>query len=190
VVVAAVYLKTYKFKARIDDSKKLSAAAREEAFKEFSGKSIYGVGMANEGAIDAVRICGALDVAVTDAATKALAGIKRPKPGPGNTILLFDGALACGLGYPSKEIIGGDGKSLSIAAASIVAKVVRDRLMMIYDRIWPQYGFRSHKGYGTREHMLAIARFGLCPIHRRTFCEHLNVRAKRASSELSTLTWK
>lgn len=173
VVVAAVYLKTYRFKARVDDSKKLTEASREEAFKEFADKSIYGVGIVNEGVIDTVGISGALDAAVADAAARVLAGIRKPKPDPANTFLLFDGALSRSLGYPYKEIVGGDGKSLSIAAASIVAKVVRDRLMSVYDRLWPQYGFRSHKGYGTLGHMKAIARFGLCPIHRRTYCKNI-----------------
>ncbi|MBI5873905.1 MAG: ribonuclease HII [Candidatus Omnitrophica bacterium] len=177
VVVAAVYLKTFRFKATIDDSKKLSPRSREEAFGEIAGKSVYGVGVVNEGAIDDIRITRALSVGVDVAAGKVLAGIKKPRSTFKNTIFLCDGTLSCGLGYPFKEIIGGDGKSISIAAASIVAKVVRDRMMVVYDRIWPQYGFRIHKGYGTKEHMRSIARFGLCPIHRRTFCEHLSVRA-------------
>lgn len=172
VVVAAVYLKSFKFKAVVDDSKKLTPAARIAAFHEIVAKSVYGVGVVNEGVIDSLRITRALSFAADSAVTQTLKNIKKLRPTPENTFLLCDGVLSSDLGYPSKNIIGGDGKSLSIAAASIVAKVVRDRMMVIYDRIWPQYGFRQHKGYGTRLHRKTIARFGLCPIHRRTFCKN------------------
>jgi len=83
--------------------------------------------------------------------------------------LLLDGALGSASGLPSKEIIGGDGKSLSVACASIIAKVLRDRIMEFYDRLYPRYGFKDHKGYGTRRHVKNIRRYGLCPIHRKTF---------------------
>jgi ribonuclease HII len=173
-VVAAVYLKSFKFKAVIDDSKKLTPAARNIAFHEIVAKSVYGVGVINEGAVDTIRITRALTFAADAAVAKVLRKVKKPRPTTKkNTFLLFDGALSSDLGYPSKNIIGGDGKSLSIAAASIVAKVVRDRMMVIYDNVWPQYGFRQHKGYGTRRHREVIARLGLCPIHRRTFCRSL-----------------
>ncbi len=174
VVVAAVCLKTFRFKEKVDDSKKLAHRLRLRAFQEISAKSTYGIGVVNEGAIDSINIARALDFAVDKAATRVLSAINKPKPSRKNTILFCDGALSSGLGYNCKEIIGGDGKSISIAAASILAKVIRDRMMEMYDRIWPQYGFAAHKGYGTRDHIKAIERFGLCPIHRRTFCTNIN----------------
>ena len=173
VVVGAVRLGTHRFRAVIDDSKKLSLAQRLRAFEEIAKKGCYGVGVINEGAIDTIRIHRALRFASDVAVEKVLRRVACPKPNLKNTFLLFDGALSCHLAYPSKEIIGGDGRSLSIAAASIVAKVVRDRIMCMYDRIWPQYGFGRHKGYGTEEHRANIARYGLCPIHRVSFCSGL-----------------
>lgn len=170
VVVAAVHLATHRFNALIDDSKKLSLAQRLTAFEEIARKGRYGVGVINEGAIDTIRIHRALRLASDMAVENVLRRVVRPKPTLKNTFLLFDGTLSCRLGYPSKEIIGGDGRSLSIAAASIVAKVIRDRIMGIYDRVWPQYGFGKHKGYGTETHRANIARYGLCPVHRVSFC--------------------
>ncbi len=170
VVVAAVYLKSFKFKSRIYDSKKLSAKQRFEAFLEISKKSVFDIGVINEGAIDAVNISKAAMLAVDNAVTRLLAHLKGRRPSLKNTILLLDGTLHSSLPYLSKEIIGGDRKSLSIASASIMAKVIRDRIMEIYDRIYPQYGFRIHKGYGTKRHLENMARHGLSPIHRKTFC--------------------
>lgn len=170
VVAAAVFLKTFGFKSRIDDSKKLTAQARQRAFLEITEKAVYGVGVMSETAVDGINIACAANAAADSAAAKVLAGIRTPRPSFKNTCFLLDGRLRIRLDYPSKEIIGGDGKSLSIACASIVAKVVRDRLMQIYDRVWPHYGFCAHKGYGTRRHVENIARYGLVPIHRRTFC--------------------
>lgn len=170
VVAAAVFLKTFRFKSRIDDSKKLTARARERAFLEITEKAVYGVGVMSETVVDSINIARAADLAADLAAAKALAAIRIPRPSPKNTCFLLDGRLRLHLDYPSKEIIGGDGKSLSIACASIVAKVVRDRLMQIYDRVWPRYGFCDHKGYGTRRHVENIARYGLLPLHRKTFC--------------------
>ncbi len=173
VVVAAVYLKTFNFDHRVDDSKKLSAKARLKAFREIEYKGLYGLGIVNEGVIDDIRISKAIKHATDTAINKVTHRIPAKKLFSKNTILLFDGTLSSTLGYPSKEIIGGDSKSISIAAASIVAKVMRDRMMDIYSRIWPQYGFDLHKGYGTRMHIRNIARYGLCPIHRRSFCQNI-----------------
>ncbi len=172
VVVAAVYLKTFRFENRIDDSKKLSAGQRENAFFEISKKAVFGVGIINEGSIDALNVSKATSFAVDNAVTRLLSRLNKPKPTLKNTILLMDGSLRSSLPFISKVIIGGDGKSLSIASASIVAKVVRDRIMNIYDKLYPQYGFSAHKGYGTEAHFKNIARHGLSPIHRKTFCDN------------------
>jgi ribonuclease HII len=169
IVVAAVYLKTFKFRSRIDDSKKLSAAQRNKAFLELGSKSVFGIGMMNEGVIDGLNISNAAKLAVDIAVSKLLKGLKNRSTRK-NTILLLDGRLSSGLPYVSKEIIGGDTRSLSIASASIVAKVVRDRIMEIYGKIYPHYDFAAHKGYGTRRHVENIRRHGLSSIHRKTFC--------------------
>jgi len=172
VVVGAVVLKTYAFSARIDDSKKLTARQRDEAFAEIIEKSSYAVGIMNEGVIDSINIAAATHLAVDEAVARLMKRFRTP-PRPKSVILLLDGRLRSHLPYRAKEIVGGDGLSLSIAAASIVAKVVRDRIMGIYDRIYPQYGFSRHKGYGTAEHLDRMGICGLSPLHRRTFCHRI-----------------
>lgn len=172
VVVAAVILKTYAFSSRIDDSKKLTARQRRRAFDEILGKSSYAVGIMNQGVIDSVNISAATHFAVDEAIARLMKRFRTP-PRRKTVILLLDGRLRSHLSYHAKEIIGGDGLSLSIAAASIVAKVIRDRIMEIYDRIYPQYGFSRHKGYGTAEHLDRVSTCGLSPLHRRTFCHHI-----------------
>jgi ribonuclease HII len=173
VVVGAVILKTHRFVSRIDDSKKLTAAQRSKAFEEIIEKSYYAAGIMNQGVVDSVNIAVAAHLAVDEAVAR-LMGRLSSSPDPRKVILLLDGRLSSSLSYHQKEIIGGDGKSLSIAAASIVAKVIRDRMMVIYDRIYPQYGFSDHKGYGTERHMDRIAAHGLIPLHRRTFCRRFS----------------
>ncbi|MFH1478402.1 MAG: ribonuclease HII [Candidatus Omnitrophota bacterium] len=86
-----------------------------------------------------------------------------------NICVLVDGKLDLGLPYKTISIVKGDSKSLSIASASIIAKTIRDNMMLLYDKLFPEYGFSKHKGYGTRLHLGAIKRFGPCPIHRRSF---------------------
>lgn len=176
VVVAAVVLKTHKFKGRIDDSKKLKIEERHKALDEIFKKSWWGIGVINEGAIDDINIARATHLAVDTAISQLLKRLKKPRPNLKNTLLLLDGTLRSSLPFQAKEIIGGDGKSLSIAAASIIAKVIRDRIMVLYDKVYPQYGFGIHKGYGTKKHLEHIARFGLSPIHRRTFCQRFQGR--------------
>lgn len=173
VVVAAVWLKDYSFGCRVDDSKKLTPRQRRRAFEEIVAHSVFGIGVMNEGAVDHLNISGATHLAVDVAVARLLKRCGPPRPTLKNTILLLDGRLRCGLPYPSREIIGGDAKSLSIAAASIVAKVYRDRLMEIYDKVYPAYGFQQHKGYGTDHHCRVIRKEGMSPIHRRSFCGRL-----------------
>ncbi|MDD5574521.1 MAG: ribonuclease HII [Candidatus Omnitrophica bacterium] len=173
VVASAVILKSYRFTARVDDSKKLTAAQRSRAFDEIIRKSFYAVGIMNQGVVDSVNIAVAAHLAVDEAVMRLMGRLTAPPP-ERQVILLLDGRLSSGLPYRAKEIIGGDGASLSIAAASIIAKVIRDRMMVIYDRIYPQYGFSDHKGYGTERHRDCIAAYGLSPLHRRTFCRHFS----------------
>jgi len=160
VVAGAVILKGLDFKSRIDDSKKLSAKAREKAYKEISEKAIIGVGIVDERAIDKINIYRATIKAMQSA-------ISNLEVDPDYVIV--DGRVKLSVKYPVKCIIRGDQASLSIAAASIIAKVTRDAIMLQYDRLYPQYGFARHKGYPTKFHKSALKEHGPSPIHRRSY---------------------
>ena len=170
VVVGAVFIKKFKFKNRIDDSKKLTPDQREKAFFEIARQSVFDIGIMNEEAVDRINVSRAAELALDQAVTKLLSRLKKPKPTFKNTFLLLDGRLHSSLPYRFKEIIRGDSLSLSIAAASIIAKVLRDRMMAAYHRVYPVYDFAAHKGYGTRRHRENIRKYGLSPLHRKTFC--------------------
>ena len=167
VMAAAVTLKTVRFKNRIDDSKKLTPSQREHAFGEIVNKSVFGIGIINERVIDRLNIA----VATRMAMEQAISGlIDKLKTNHRHHIhILVDGNIKLDIDLPFTNIIRGDSKSKSIACASILAKVIRDRIMSLYDRIYPQYGFLKHKGYSTKEHRLALKRFGPSLIHRTSF---------------------
>ena len=149
----------------LNDSKKLSPAKREALYEEIMEKAeAVGVGMASPARIDEINILQATYEAMREAVGKLPV---RPQ------ILLNDAVTIPGIEIPQVPIIKGDSKSLSIAAASIVAKVTRDRLMREYDKIMPEYGFASHKGYGSREHIEALRKYGPSPIHRKTFIRNV-----------------
>lgn len=160
VVAAAVILKTFRFKERVDDSKKLSAKKREKAFSEIVKKSIFGIGIVDEKTIDKINIYQATKMAMQEAISKL-----ETTP----DYVIVDGKMKLITKCPIRCIPKGDSKSLSIAAASIIAKVTRDRIMLKYDNVYPQYGFARHKGYGTRSHMAALKKHGPSHIHRRSF---------------------
>jgi ribonuclease HII len=167
VVAAAVWLKTFSFRNRIDDSKKLSASQRERAFLEIIDKSVFGIGIINEKVIDRVNILVATQMAMEKAAEELLSRVIAL---PAKQIqFLVDGPVKLSFNLPIANIIRGDAKSKSIASASILAKVTRDRIMGLYDRIFPQYGFRRHKGYPTEAHRRALKQFGRSSIHRQSF---------------------
>ncbi len=148
----------------LNDSKKLSASRREQLYEEIMEKaSAVGVGMASPARIDEINILQATYEAMR-AAVEDL-GVKPD-------ILLNDAVTIPEITIPQVPVIKGDAKSVSIAAASIIAKVTRDRLMIQYDEILPEYGFARHKGYGSKEHIEAIRRLGASPIHRRTFIKN------------------
>ena len=148
----------------INDSKKLSAAKRDELYDVIMEQAIaVGVGMASPERIDEINILQATYEAMREAI-----GQLTPQP----DFLLNDAVTIPGIDLPQMPIIGGDGKSISIAAASIIAKVTRDRLMVEYDAQYPGYGFAVHKGYGTKEHVEALKALGPSPIHRRSFITH------------------
>lgn len=167
VVAGAVLLKWWRFKNRVDDSKKLSPAAREQAFFEIIGKSVFGIGIVDEKVIDRINILQATQLAMREAVNSLAA--KLPASGKSRLHVIVDGRLRLNINFPYTCIIKGDGKSLSIAAASILAKVTRDRIMQLYDRIYPEYKFSQHKGYPTPEHRRIISRIGLSLIHRKSF---------------------
>ena len=161
VVAAAVILKGFSFKARIDDSKKLSPKARETAYAEIMEKAVVGVGIVGEKTIDRINIYQATKKAMQE----ALSNLAGSPP----QYVIVDGRMKLATKCPLRCIPGGDAKSISIAAASIIAKVTRDRIMELYDDIYPQYGFARHKGYGTKSHIAALKRHGPSPIHRNSF---------------------
>lgn len=145
----------------INDSKKLSAAKREELYDEIMEKAVaVGIGMVGPERIDEINILQATYEAMRQAISKL-----DPQP----DVLLNDAVTIPGVNIKQVPIIKGDAKSISIGAASIIAKVTRDRMMEEYDHIFPEYGFASNKGYGSAEHIAAIKQYGQTPIHRRSF---------------------
>jgi ribonuclease HII len=160
VVAAAVILNAARIPAGIADSKALDADARAFLYGRIVESSVVGVGVAEVGRIDRDNILNATLWAMAQAVVN-LASSPR--------LVLIDGNKAPHLGIETRTVVKGDARCLSIAAASIVAKVTRDRMMMELARSWPDYGFERHKGYGTPEHKAALARHGATPCHRRSF---------------------
>ena len=145
----------------LNDSKKLSEKKRDLLFDEIKEKAVaYGIGIVSPQVIDEINILQATYEAMRQAISQ-LNVIPE--------ILLNDAVTIPGVDIMQVPIVKGDAKSVSIAAASILAKVTRDRMMMEYDQIYPEYGFAKHKGYGSKQHTDAIHEYGPCPIHRRTF---------------------
>jgi ribonuclease HII len=160
VVAAAVILPAGFDPAGIDDSKKLSPAARERAAARITGAAAVGIAIVEAGEIDRLNIHGATLLAMA----RAVAALT-VRPGH----VLVDGKFLPALDYRATAVIGGDAKSLSIAAASIVAKVVRDRIMVAAAESHPQYDWASNKGYPAPRHLAALAEHGPTPLHRRSF---------------------
>lgn len=157
----------------LNDSKKVTALRREAMLPEIKEKAIaYGIGIVEEKRIDEINILQADYEAMRIALqqTSAMLQAKGLADEPG--LLLNDAVTIPGVDIPQESIIKGDAKSVSIAAASILAKVTRDHLMEEYDALYPEYGFARNKGYGTKEHIEALKRLGPCPIHRRSFIGH------------------
>lgn len=167
VVASAVTLNNYNFSCRIDDSKKLSPRQRETAFRQIIGQSVFGIGVINEKIIDRLNIRVASEMAMEQAVRALLERLRQGQRR--NCCLLVDGRITLKLGHFCLGIVRGDGKSLSIASASILAKVVRDRIMSLYDKRFPKYGFLKHKGYPTQMHRRALEKYGPCLIHRMSF---------------------
>lgn len=163
VVAAAVILPKDEKIDGVNDSKKLSEKKREVLFDVIKEKAItVGVGISDVELIEKINILNATKIAMKEA-------IENLKIKP--DYVLVDGNQAIDISVPFETVISGDAKSESIAAASIIAKVTRDRLLIEHDKKYPEYGFAKHKGYGTKAHIEAIRTYGLTPIHRPSFCK-------------------
>jgi ribonuclease HII len=161
VVAAAVILPPDYVNAEINDSKKLSAVKREKLYETISKDAVaVGTGIVDTEIIDNINILQATLQAMREAVLELSTS---------PDFILIDGLHRIPLITPQKPVVKGDSLSISIAAASIIAKVSRDRIMEMYHRQFPQYNFSQNKGYGTKEHCDAIKQFGMCKIHRKSF---------------------
>ena len=166
VVVAAAIMPRDSMLEGVNDSKKVSEKKREKLYDLITDEAItYGVGIIDQKEIDRINILNATKEGLT-MAVKEL----NPKP----DLIIVDALSKIDTeGIPYKSIIKGDAKCYSIACASIIAKVTRDRIMRQWDEVYPQYGFIKHKGYGTAAHISAIKEYGLCPLHRLSFVKNI-----------------
>lgn len=165
VVVASVIMPENSMIEGVNDSKKVSGKKREKLYDLILGEAIsYGIGIVGQDEIDEINILNATKKGLTMSLQELT-----QKP----DLIIVDALSKINtLGIPYESIIKGDAKCYSISAASIIAKVTRDRIMREWDKIYPQYGFATHKGYGTSSHIKAIIENGPCPIHRKTFIKH------------------
>ena len=165
VVVASVIMPADSMIEGVNDSKKVSEKKREKIYEQILEEAIsYGVAIIGQDEIDEINILNATKKGLTVSLQELS---QRPD------LILVDALNGIDtLGIPYDSIIKGDAKCYSIAAASIVAKVTRDRIMREWDSVYPEYGFEKHKGYGTAAHIAAIREHGLCPIHRRSFTKN------------------
>lgn len=165
VVVGVAIMKPESFIEGINDSKKISESKREKLYEQITEEAIdWSVGIVTEKEIDEINILNATKRALE----KALDNLKvRP-----DRILVDALEHIDTKGVPYTSVIKGDAKIYSISAASIIAKVTRDRIMREYDEVYPEYGFAKHKGYGTAAHIKAIKENGPCPLHRKTFIKN------------------
>ena len=161
----------------LDDSKKLTEKKREALYTQITENALaWGIGLASAAEIDEINILNA-----------SLLAMRRAIAATGVTpdLVLVDGSVNRGFDIRSEAVIGGDAKSPSIAAASILAKVTRDRIMAELDGKYPEYGFAQHKGYPTPAHKLAVYEFGPCPEHRRSFLSFLERDRARLEAKLA-----
>lgn len=176
VVVACVIMPKDSMIEGVNDSKKISEKKREKLYEQIIEEAVaYGVGIISQEEIDRINILNATKEGLTLAIKEMENDLKDKnrnieKP----DIVLVDALTKIDTDHiPYKSIIKGDAKSYSIAAASIIAKVTRDRIMRQWDEVYPVYGFAKHKGYGTANHINAIKEYGLCPLHRHSFVKNI-----------------
>ncbi len=165
VVVASVIMPENSMIEGVNDSKKISEKKREKLYDQILEEAIsYGVGIIGQDEIDEINILNATKKALT-------LSLKELTTKP--DLIIVDALTHIDtMGIPYESIIKGDAKCYSIASASIIAKVTRDRIMREWDSVYPEYGFIQHKGYGTAKHISAIKEYGLCPIHRKSFTKN------------------
>ena len=165
VVVASVIMPEDSMIEGVNDSKKISEKKREKLYDQIIEEAIcYGVGIIGQDEIDEINILNATKKGLT-------MSLKELTTKP--DLIIVDALTHIDtMGIPYESIIKGDAKCYSIAAASIIAKVTRDRIMRQWDEVYPMYGFARHKGYGTAAHIAAIKEYGLCPLHRRSFTKN------------------
>lgn len=167
----------------LNDSKKLSEKKRERLFDEIKSVALaYGIGTASPEEIDEINILNAAFLAMR----RAVEQLKTDFPEYMPQLLLIDGNKARGFDIDTVTVVGGDAKSPSIAAASILAKVTRDRMCVEMDAEYPEYGFLKHKGYPTREHKLALFRYGPTPIHRSSFLGFMEREREKYAALIDT----
>ena len=173
VVAACVILPEDFYVLGVDDSKKLSEKKREQLYDAILSEALaYGIGMQDNARIDEINILEATKEAMRCAILEAEQAL-RAKTGCGIDHILIDALTLREVAIPQTGIVKGDGASFSIAAASILAKVTRDRMMIEYDSIYPGYAFAKNKGYGTKAHYEGLQAQGMTPIHRRSFLKNL-----------------
>ena len=177
VVTAAVVLPEDFDVLGVDDSKKLSEKRREELYDQILDRCLaYGIGMADHDVIDEINILQATKKAMKEAITACDLQLRVKEGGAADAhidFVLIDAVTLEGLDKPQHAVVKGDAKVLAIAAASIVAKVTRDRMMVEYAKEYPWYAFEKNKGYGTAAHYEGIRAHGTCPIHRMTFLKNM-----------------
>jgi len=165
VVIGCAIMKPDSFIEYVNDSKKISETKREMLYEKITSEALaWSTGIVWQDEIDEINILNATKKALT----LAIEGLKI-KP---DTILVDALDKIDTKGIPYISVIKGDAKIYSISAASIIAKVTRDRIMKEYDEVYPEYGFGGHKGYGTAKHIQAIKEYGTCPLHRKTFTKN------------------
>lgn len=163
VVAAAVILPKDEYIEGVNDSKKLTEKKREKLYDDIMMKAVaVSIGISDVDVIEKVNILNATKLAMKQAIEKLSI-----KP----DYVLIDGNQMIDINIKAETVVSGDAKSLSIAAASIIAKVTRDRMLIEFDKKYPEYGFAKHKGYGTKSHIEAIQKYGLTDIHRPSFCK-------------------
>lgn len=175
VVVATVVMPKNSMIEGVNDSKKISEKKREKLYEQITEEALaYGVGIIDQKEIDRINILNATKEGLAISIKEMEKDLEEKQRGFQKPDIILVDALTKidtdGIAY--RSIIKGDSKSYSIAAASIIAKVTRDRIMRQWDEVYPQYGFAKHKGYGTATHIAAIKEYGLCPLHRRSFTKN------------------
>lgn len=172
VVAACVVLPSGFDVLGVDDSKKITEKKRKELYGVILDQALcFGIGERDSNIIDEINILEATRLAMADAVKKADAMLMG-KTGQRIDYVLFDAMRIDRVNKPQSSVVRGDSRCISISASSIVAKVYRDRLMVSYDSVYPGYGFKSNKGYGTKAHYEGLRDHGLTPIHRRTFLKN------------------